>query len=128
MTNLIEKTLTGESIQLNALSNNSQITLDKLGMTNLFEKTLTGTTYRRISNNNLSENRDATDILEIEQLCDESFSEIIKEEEEEEVIEEDENAIETVTDANKLRRVHEAEQGQKEHDDGQNGNQESEQG
>ncbi|MCD7460549.1 hypothetical protein HAX54_043762, partial [Datura stramonium] len=90
-------------------------------------------------------------------LCDESFSEIIKEEEEEVVgtsnasstnctvfelnerkrlhshstddgEEEDGNAREATSGANKFPRVHEAEQGRKEHDDGKNGNQESEQG
>ncbi|MCE5166399.1 hypothetical protein HAX54_018703, partial [Datura stramonium] len=81
----------------------------------------------RITNNNLSKNRDAIDILEIELLYDETFSEIIKEEEEE-VVEEDASATEAVCDANKLHRVHEAEQSRKEHDDGQNRNQESEQG
>ncbi|MCD7454339.1 hypothetical protein HAX54_024351 [Datura stramonium] len=37
----------------------------------------------RITNNNLPENQAAIDILKTELLCDESFSEIIKEEEEE---------------------------------------------
>ncbi|MCD7463917.1 hypothetical protein HAX54_051695 [Datura stramonium] len=111
----------------------------------------------RNTNTNLPENRAAIDILETELLCDQSFSEIIKEEEEEVIgtsdasstnctvfmlnerkrlrspstdddEEEDGNNAEAVSDANKLRRIHEAEQGRKEHDDGQNGNQESEQG
>ncbi|MCD7457997.1 hypothetical protein HAX54_036848, partial [Datura stramonium] len=81
----------------------------------------------RITNNNLLENRDTIDILEIELLCYESFTEFIKEEEEE-VVEEDVNATTVVSYVNKLHRVHEEEQGRKEHDDGQNGNQESNNG
>ncbi|MCE0480867.1 hypothetical protein HAX54_038058 [Datura stramonium] len=42
--------------------------------------------------------------------------------------EEDGSATEAVSDVNKFHRVHEAEQRRKEHDDGQNGNQVSEQG
>ncbi|XP_015170159.1 myb-like protein X [Solanum tuberosum] len=83
--------------------------------------------------------------LETELLCDESFSEIIKEEVEEEVVssdslnerkrlrtveEEEEDGTEAVSDSNKSRRIHEdkeeEEKGPNEIDE-QNGNQDSEQ-
>ncbi|XP_049396320.1 uncharacterized protein LOC125860406 [Solanum stenotomum] len=83
---------------------------------------------------------DSNSNLETELLCDESFSEIIKEEVEEEVVssdslnerkrlrtveEEEEDATEAVSDANKVPRIHEEEEGQKEIDE-QNGNLDSE--
>lgn len=84
-------------------------------------------------------NRESIDVLETEPPCDESLSEIIKEDEEESVSsdslnerkrsrtdeeEEEGNATEAISDANKLRRIHE-EEGKNELDE-QNGNQDSE--
>ncbi|MCE0480866.1 hypothetical protein HAX54_038057 [Datura stramonium] len=82
----------------------------------------------RITNNNLSKNRDAFDILEIELLYDETLKrKRLRTHSTDDGEEEDGSATEAVSDANKLHRVHE-EQRRKEHDDGQNGNQVSEQG
>ncbi|MCD9643181.1 hypothetical protein HAX54_030401 [Datura stramonium] len=79
----------------------------------------------RITNNNIPENQDAIDILETELLCEESFSEIIKEEEEEVVGTSNVSSTNcSVFPLNERKRLH----SHSTDDARKNGNQESEQG